>query len=205
MLLTDKGGDFEMPDAGSYVATCKSVIDIGTQASEYKGQAKITRKIIIGWELSEKMEDGQPFVMNQFYTASLNEKSTLRKHLDAWRGRTFTADELGGFDPSKLIGAPCLLTLAENQQGKVKVVGVSKIPKELKSPELINPKVYFSLEAGQIDWIVFDSFSDGLKDLIRKSPEYVQRLQEKAGLTSKEKENIETSYGFDDVDDDIPF
>ena len=42
----------------------------------------------------EKMDSGEPFLVWKRYTLSLGDKATLRAHLEAWRGRKFTADEL---------------------------------------------------------------------------------------------------------------
>lgn len=173
MKLTDNGGgDFEQPEAGSYGATCYKIIDIGTQTGEYQGKQNSARKVIIGWQLDEPMKDGRAFVTASFYTASLNEKATLRKHLAAWRGRDFTEDELKGFDIRKLMGAPCLLSLTKNDKGKVKVTGISKLPKGMNAPALEpqNVEVYFSLD--EFDQQVFDSLSDGIRKFILQSPEY---------------------------------
>ena len=43
------------------------------------------------------MPDGKPFLVRRRYTASLHEKSALRKDLESWRGRAFTNVELDGF------------------------------------------------------------------------------------------------------------
>jgi hypothetical protein len=48
------------------------------------------------------------------YTLSLNEKATLRKHLEAWRGKLFTPAELEGFDLENLLGANCQLQVIHN-------------------------------------------------------------------------------------------
>jgi hypothetical protein len=45
------------------------------------------------------------------YTASLNEKATLRKDLESWRGKPFTKEELAAFDLEKLLGANGLFSV----------------------------------------------------------------------------------------------
>ncbi len=114
MKLSDKGGgDFEPPPAGTHVARCVQVIDVGTQhwtSAQYG--PKSGRKIRLTWELSnetkvfDETKGEQPIFVSAEYTASLNEKSNLRKVLTSWRGKPFSDEELQGFDPRK-ISAPC--------------------------------------------------------------------------------------------------
>ena len=57
------GGDFERAPEGTHLARCYQIIDLGTQHSEYYG--KSSRKVLIGWELSdEHMTDGRPFAVS---------------------------------------------------------------------------------------------------------------------------------------------
>lgn len=48
------------------------------------------------------------------YTLSLNSKAKLRQHLEAWRGRKFSGEELKGFDLEKLLGANCQLQIVHS-------------------------------------------------------------------------------------------
>src|SRR3990167_2490369 len=43
-----------------------------------------------------------------------DEKANLRKHLEAWRGKKFTKEELDGFDVEKLLGVNCQLQVIHN-------------------------------------------------------------------------------------------
>jgi hypothetical protein len=203
MLLTDKGGgDFESPDAGSYGAICRQLIDLGTQETEYQGKKGSAHQLFLGWELDELMTDGRPFVMGRFYTASLSEKATLRQHLAAWRGRDFTPDELGGFDPANLLGKPCMLSIIINDKGKTRIGGVSKLPKGMTLAPLVNPTVYFSLEFGKYDQNVFDTLPEGLKKIIMQSPEWQARNAEAHSVVPAPSS---TDDAFDNFEDDIPF
>jgi hypothetical protein len=64
-------------------------------------------KVQLVWELSATMADGRPFTVRKRYTASLHEKSNRHKDLKAWRGKSFSAEELKGFDIEKVLVAPC--------------------------------------------------------------------------------------------------
>jgi hypothetical protein len=200
MQFKDSGnGTFEQPPVGTELARCIKIIDIGTQRGEYQGKVSIKRQVIIGWELpnalmTEGEYAGKPFTVSKFYTASLNEKANLRADLANWRGRDFTPEELGGFDAKNILSKTCMLSLTENDKGKVRVTGVMAIPKGMQVPEQVNPTVYFSLDA--FDPAVFSNLSDGYKKLIEASPEYQQILRRGTG---------KANGAFDDMDSDIPF
>lgn len=139
-------GNFQSVPAGTYQAVCSGVYDIGRQKQEWKGETKYTHQIIIRFELNKTIQDGEyagkRYTINKFYTASLHEKAGLRKDLESWRGRPFTAEELKGFDVDAVIGANCLLGVVHTEKGKAKIVSVSplmdgmnKIIPELNSKE----------------------------------------------------------------------
>ena len=196
------GGDFEQPPVGTYPARCIKIIDLGTQKGEYQGKANFKRQVIIGWELpTELMAEGdyigKPFVVSKFYTASLNEKATLRKDLQNWRGREFSPAELGGFDSKNILGKACMLSLTANDKGKTRVTGVMALPKGMAIPAQINESVYFSLD--EFDRQVFEAISKGIKAMIEVSPEYQHILRK--GNTPEDETD-----GFDgDPGPDVPF
>ena len=175
MIVSDSGGgrDFVQSPPGNHVARCFGCIDLGTQIGEYQGVPNKAHKVMIRWELSnEPMEDGQPFSVMKIFTASLHEKAGLRLTLESWRGRPFTAEELHGFNVSKLLGAPCMVNVGLSDKGKAKVLTVSPVPKGLTVPPQVNPSVHFDLS--HYDEEVFQSLSKWQKQEIMKSPEYTK-------------------------------
>lgn len=119
------GGDFEPIPTGVQQAVCVFVEDIGTHAGSFQGRPTQRHQCVVCWELAEKMTQGdnagKPFMVSKYYTVSLNEKATLRKDLQAWRGKAFTDAELEGFDLEKLIGVNCMLNIIENTKPDGKV------------------------------------------------------------------------------------
>lgn len=196
------GGSFEQPPVGTHVAICTKVIDIGTQKSEYQGQATIKRQCIIGWELPNELMNegdyaGKPFTVSKFYTASLSEKANLRKDLANWRGRDFTEQELNGFESKNILGKACMLSLTKNDKDKTRITGVMALPKGTPVPAQVNQSLYFSLD--EFDQATFDGLSDGIKKLIQASPEYRRIINPDPVQSSSGKNH------FADMDDDIPF
>ena len=73
------------------------------------------------------MEDGRPFAVSKTYTASLFEAAALRKDLESWRGKSFTEEELGGFDISKLLGCTARIEVGHTAPTENSLGGNPKI------------------------------------------------------------------------------
>lgn len=193
--------EYEAPPLGTHMARCIKVIDIGTQRGEYNQKVTIKRQCIVGWELPQELMQegdnaGKPFVVSKFYTASLNEKATLRKDLENWRNKPFTTEELMGFESKNIIGKACMVTLTQNQNGKVKVSSVTSLPKGMTVPAQVNHSLYFSLSPDEYDQRVFDGLSDGIKKMVMASPEYktLQEPHEDSGVHEEEHEKEEIPF-----------
>lgn len=182
-LPPDTGGDFTPPPAGTHMAVCYRVIDLGTQPGTFGGRPTFKRKVLVSWELpDEKMEDGEPFTVHQRYTWSSSEKAKLRQDLESWRGVPFKDSDFGpgGFEIKNILGAACLLTIvheAKNGTTYANIRAVSKLPKGMKAPSPHNPAIFFDLDS--YDAVVYGALSDGLRTIIAKSPEYIEATKPK--------------------------
>lgn len=147
-------GEFKNVPAGTYVAVCNLLADLGLQpGSDMYPNPK--HKVAIRFEVPDeriKYEvDGQhregPMTLTKTFTASMNAKSNLRKFLEAWRGRSFTEDEAAGFDIHTLLGVPAMLTVVEyhNKRGETKTAigGASRLMKGIVAPKAENPLLYY--------------------------------------------------------------
>jgi hypothetical protein len=175
-VAANGGGDFKSVEPGSYAARCVRIVDIGTQHGEYQGKPNAKKEVIVSFELpNELMDDGRPFMLSKFYTASLGEKANLRKDLEAWRGVAFSEADLAGFDLDNILGKACMLSVIE-KNGKARVGAISKLPKGMELPPAVNPLVSFSIA----DWdeAKFNELSDFTKEKIRASDEYKARSGE---------------------------
>ena len=116
VVTAGSGRAFTPAPAGVHLAVACDVIDMGMVSSTYEGKTTIKHKVRIVWQVSEtNPENGKRFAVSKRYTASLHEKSTLRKDLQSWRGRAFTGDELKGFDLDNVLGKCCLLNIVHNE------------------------------------------------------------------------------------------
>lgn len=131
-----EGGDFKQPKTGMVPAVCYAVADLGVQDTQFGSK----HKIVIIWELQERMDDNRRFSRSRIYTASLHKKAALRADLEGWRGKPFTADELRGFDVEALVGVNCTLHLMlEDEKVIIKNVlpptkGVKLVPENTDLP-----------------------------------------------------------------------
>jgi hypothetical protein len=132
---------------------------------------------MISWELNATMSDGKPFSVHKRYTFSSHEKATMRQDLEAWRGLPFSAQDLGSFKLSNLLGKSCLIGIVhttKNGKTYANISSIMKLPKGMDVPPLVNKLV--ELDLGEFDQDVFDGLSQGIRDTIALSPEYAQAV-----------------------------
>jgi hypothetical protein len=201
-----ENGSFELTPAGTFIAVCYRFIDRGTHTSEFMGDRKIRREVMISWELADElMADGRPFSASKTYTWSMHEKATLRKDLESWRGKAFTDEDFEGpnaFNTKKLLGAPCMLTISHETKGDKtfsKVVSIGKLLKGVQPPPLVNKIQYLALTE-EFDPEVYAGLSDKMKALIAESPEYQEIMSKR-----HQPDDPGNGYGGIDPNDEIPF
>jgi hypothetical protein len=216
MSLTAKdsgGGSFTPVAPGMHLARCYRIVDLGTQKSEYQGQVKHLQKVMIQFEVHGEDDNGnalvttkgEPMSISKNFTLSLAEKATLRKDLQAWRGRDFTADELRGFELKNVLGAWAMITAAKSvgNNGKeyTNIISINPVPVAIKKaglPEGFNKLAMFVIENPDME--LFETFGNGLKEKIASSPEWRARNGDMPA-----NKPLSSGSGFDDMDDDIPF
>ena len=148
IIATDIGGsDFEQVPTGTHNAICYKLVDAGTSLNEYQGEISKKHNVFIFWELPElRMADDRPMSINCQYTLSLNKLSKLRQHLQAWRNKSFTEEELNSFDLTKILGTTCKVDVGLTSGGNAKVQGVFCADGGAKKVATVNDQVVFDLE-----------------------------------------------------------
>lgn len=195
------GGNYAPVDAGTYVARCVSMIHLGTLNEEFNGEKKELNKVRISWELPTELkvfkeENGeQPQLVSKDFTLSMHEKSSLRKFLQSWRGKSFTEAEAKSFDITKLMGKPCMLSII-HKLGKASgkayadISSVSVMVKGMVCPDQINESFEYSV-------------LNHSEELFAKIPKFIQ---EKI-VTSKEykAKGISTPVVTEENTEEVPF
>jgi len=164
-------GNFVKAPKGVHAAICYSLIDLGTQTGEYEGQYYERHQVFISFELEETHEfDGvmKPIAISEFYTLSLHEKAKLREMLEGWRSKSFTSDELKGFDLKNILGKPCLINII-HKNDKAKIAAVMPADQRAKNLKRYNDLQYYSIEE---EMEIPSNVPDGIKKIIYKSKEF---------------------------------
>ena len=176
-MIARNSGGVEIPklEGGVYTAVSSAMIDIGLQTNEKFD--KTQRKFMMVWTiLNEQIEingEMQDRVISKEYTFSLHEKSTLKKDLQAWRGKAFTDEELNGFDLLNVLNKACQLQIIqEERNGKSynNIAGIMSLPKgtEIKGVE---NAYYFDIET-ESTWIHYKNIPNWIREKIKKANNY---------------------------------
>jgi len=104
-------GEFSPAPEGLHQAVCIDVVDKGMQQTAWGEKHKVQVRWVID-AVDEKT--GRQHMVTSSYTLSLHKKALLRQHLEAWRGKRFTDEELKGFDLERLIGVNCQLQIVHS-------------------------------------------------------------------------------------------
>lgn len=164
--------------AGTHVAVCNQVIDMGVQKSN-SPQFKDARKVFLRFEVPEERikyrRDDQdmegPLVIGVKFTASMNEKASLRKFVQGMLGKTFKSGEASQFDVTSLLGKACMISVVENVQGEntyANIQSAAPLPKALAktTPKAERPLLTYDTDAP--DPAVLAQLAPWLRDQIAK-------------------------------------
>jgi hypothetical protein len=192
----NKNEDYPMIPEGVHLARCVSIIDVGTQLNN-KFQ-NYSRQVVIQWEIPNEMieinGEKKPRLYSQDYTLSLHAKAKLRKHLEAWRGKSFTDEELDGFDMKNVLGKVCQLQIIHNKKNDNVYANLGSImacPKGSNATKQISESIY-------IDWE-----DPEFKNKVLKLPKWIQNKIKDA--KEFKNDSNDDMPAFDLSDDDLPF
>lgn len=136
--------EFYLVPAGTYQAVAYDVWDIGFQKSQFQGKESYKHKVIIAFELNNKIPfgkyAGKRATVTQRYTLSLNSKASLRRMLENWRGRAFTAAELKQFPLSSIIGANAMVSIVHNEVGDRVYANLGSVSKVMEGLPIMTPE-----------------------------------------------------------------
>lgn len=192
--------------AGLAPAVCIGIYDCGDQPGFGKNAHKTFPTIYLEFELVGTKDDkGNPFIVSQNYFPNFGNNSRLKEHLEGWRAKKFTKEELNGFDIEKLLGVPCQLNIVHNETAggglyaNIAAIlpwakGAAKIPaKRAKLKFFFNEKQEPDADLPEY-WL----------NKIKAAPQfetYMQTEEEAEG----EYAGLDSTPQADAEDDDIPF
>lgn len=213
----NEGEQFEEAPPGSHVAICYAVVDLGTQQHTFQNETWSQRDVRLSFELPQELMTGKykpevkgrPFAVHiNSVKQSLHPKAKLCKLLEGWRGKKFDKESVAAFDPRKLVGLPCRLTLVQNDKGYIDITSISPLGKGDKVPvgkdkkvKMHNEPIYVSLNEDQFKQETYLKLSDRLREKIEKSPEFAALMNggaepqadapegDKEGATAEEDDN----------------
>lgn len=177
-----KGGDFKPTPEGQHEMVCCRVIDLGTHETEFQGETRHPRKVLISWEIpGVRTEiDGKdlPALHSERFTWSFHEKANLRKVLENWRGTPFKAEDFSGppngFHIKKLLGVPCFAQVMHEVGGNGKtyanMTSIMRYPGKPEAwPKPEGDLIFFDLDDFSQD--MFDKLPKRIKAQIAETPE----------------------------------
>lgn len=208
--VSSKGeSSFELVPPGTHYAVCTRVLNLGDQTTKFGSTPKHfigfdVPAIRVEWEKDGVKHEGPAFIGSR-YTSSLSPKAILRQHLEAWRGRAFTEEQLAGFDLFSLLGVPAMLSVTHTEDGKyANIAAIMGMPPG--SPN-IKP---------ESELLGYDPSSPNANEVFAKLPEgfqkAIQRGQQPVAPPAPPPEThpvpghqVSPPAPTDDFDDDIPF
>ena len=135
IIAAETKSNFKPVPEGLHPAVCGDVVDLDLVETDYGTKHKV--KIV--WQLDAiNPATSKPYLVSCRYTLSLHEKAKLRQHLETWRGRKFTREELKGFDLEKLINANCQVQIIHEpgEDGRIWANVKAVIPQSKHAPTL---------------------------------------------------------------------
>lgn len=145
IIAREPESKFTPAPEGLYQAVCVDVHDLGMESTPWGEK----HKVLLVWQLEAVDTDTEKrFQVRKKYTLSLSDKANLRRDLECWRGRKFTAEELQGFDLEKLLAINCQLQIVHSlsDEGKTYANVQAIVPFNAKLGPKLAPLGYTRLK-----------------------------------------------------------
>lgn len=183
-----KGGkEFHKASAGTHLAVCTLVADVGLQPGfgvNPEPKVRVFFKFEIPSERLKYEKDGVevegPAVIYHNYTASMNPKANMRKGIESWRGAKFTDSEAEQFDIRNLVGKTCMIQVVHTPDGQyANVANIMAPPKGTAKLKPEGKTVYY----GPDDDRQYDDLPNFLRKKVDEQLDPTSRAS--TGSTSK--------------------
>ena len=112
LIIREDPSLYPVPEEGLHTAVLVDAVNLGQLETPWGAKHKVS----LIFELQTVDEDGKHYVIGKRFTRSLNDKATLRKFLEKFRGSKYTPSELTeGVDLENLIGMSATLFIVHNE------------------------------------------------------------------------------------------
>lgn len=202
----EQNREFQIPPVGYFLARCYQIIDLGHHSSDFAGKSTMQHKIKVYWELHGdelKTDDGKPLIQTRNYTLSSNEKASLRKDWESWRGKPMTDEDVRTFDSDDLLDKWCMMTIQHR---------IGKNGKTYADPAAITPVTANILKAGLPQGInpvfKFDISEYGTEKFQKLSKSNKEKIMESAEVKNSQKlstDAVNKALQDASIADDVPF
>lgn len=204
MKAPRSSSSYEPIPAGSYVARCYSIIDLGTVQPK-NPEFAASRKIKITWELPTELRPNndpspnsqmeKPATISKDFTLSMHERSRLRPTIEGWFGKKFPSnDSAYDFDVEKLLGKTCMLAVVNEEVGEniySNISSISPLAKGMVCPDAINAEFFLSYE--KWDENAFETLPQFIRDRMCNTPEFLEMRNPKTDPRTKPIETVVTA------------
>lgn len=129
---------FPIHDEGQFAAVCVDIVDLGEKVDQYQGKPpKLAHKAALVFRTNSP---GEVSEIHAEMTVSMGEKSNMRKFLEAWRGKSYSAEQAAAGVPlNKLVGHPGLVSVEHKKSAKdrtyAKMQSIAPLPAGLAAPQ----------------------------------------------------------------------
>jgi len=209
MQAPKSGGDYEKHPIGWTTVVCTRVIDLGTHFNPNKN--KHERKLMIGFESSKLMQDGEfkgePLLLHSSFNFSMYQNSHLCKFVENWRSKRFSNQaEADVFDFKSLIGKTAFVNVVHSDDGKyVNIQTIGPVPEGIKAPEVKGKTIL--IDQDNFDKNEAEKLSEKLKERVLSAIERTEAVGKPEEVLNQTQTKTST---YDErnpppFDDGIPF
>ena len=173
----DSGGGFTPHSDGQHGVICADVVNLGMKLESYQDTPPYeSPKVCLVFVSGERQEeDNSLVVVTTEMTLSASDKANLRKFLEAWRGKSYSDEQVEeGLPLHKLQGQAGLISvehvLTKKKRKFAKIVSIAPLPKGMPQPakellaEYTRPKFLEDRKAEYAKQVAKYRVESGVKD-----------------------------------------
>jgi hypothetical protein len=186
-------------EAGTHQAVLYDVWDLGWQEGVWESKPNILPKIMLAFEINERIPTGHPranerFSINRRYTFSFGKKANLLRDIESWLNRKLTEKERTDFDIETMIGQNCLLNIGHTEKNDIVYANIISIMPIMKGMPILT----LENKRGIPEWV---------QKIIDKqvTEEDATLRREQIAQNKSENQEVEITDAIGETQHEIPF